>query len=204
MSGSQLSPAPQLEILDAAAVIPESADIVALAQQLLAGTDLATGGSILLRLAQIIDLKASALFDGQQADDLDAVLATGDFSDFDDFGLPVVGRVEIDLDDLLLPPTHNYPPERRSLGDESTSTLSPDLMREQVLGLAHSEDIPGWSGRIQAVLSGTGSAIALPELLERSGLSLVELWLGLLLGGLHVSMEQLSEDFYSRDGIEVS
>ena len=51
MPSSELSASSQLEILDSAEAVPEAANIVSLAQELLVGTDLATGGSILLRLA---------------------------------------------------------------------------------------------------------------------------------------------------------
>jgi hypothetical protein len=205
MPSSELSTSSQLEILDSAEAVPETANIVSLAQELLVGTDLATGGAILLRLAQIHLRKASILIDGwqQQGDEFDTVFDDIEFTDFDDFGLPVVGHVEINLDDLLLPIEHNYPAERQSASWVDTS-LSSEQMQEQVLSLAHHEDIPGWSKRIYAVLAGRDSAISLPELQACTGLSLVETWLGLFLGGLEVSIEQQSDDFYSPDGIVIS
>jgi hypothetical protein len=191
--------------LDIAEALPETANIVSLAQELLVGSDLATGGTILLRLAQIHLRKASILIDGwqQQGDEFDTVFDDIEFTNCDDFGLAVVGHVEINLDDLLLPIEHNYPAERQSASGFDSS-LSFEQMQEQVLGLAHHEDIPGWSKRIYAVLAKRDAAISLPELQVCTGLSLVETWLGLFLGGLDVSIEQQSDDFYNPDGIVIS
>jgi hypothetical protein len=104
---------------------------------------------------------------------------------------------------LLLPIEHDYPAERQSASSLDTS-LSSEEMQKEVLSLAHHEDIPGWSKRIYAVLAERDSAISLPELQACTGLSLVETWLGLFLGGLEVSIEQQSDDFYSPDGIVIS
>jgi hypothetical protein len=139
----------------------------------------------------------------QHNDEFDTVFDDLEFTDFNDFGLAVVGHVEINLDDLLLPIEHNYPAERLSASSLDTF-LSSEQMQEEVLSLAHHEDIPGWSKRIYAVLVGRDSAISLPELQACSGLSLVETWLGLFLGGLDVLIDQKSDDFYSPDGIAIS
>jgi hypothetical protein len=205
MPSSELSTSSHLEILDSAEAVPETANIVSLAQELLVGTDLATGGAILLRLAQIHLLKASILIDGwqQQGDEFDTVFDDVEFTDFDDFGLAVVGHVEINLDDLLLPIEHNYPAERQS-ASALDNYLSSEQMQEKVLSLAHHEDIPGWSKLIYTVLAERDSAISLPELQACTGLSLVETWLGLFLGGLEVSIEQQSSDFYNPGGFVIS
>jgi hypothetical protein len=183
MPSSELSTSSQLEILDSAEAVPETANIVSLAQELLVGTDLATGGAILLRLARIHLLKATILIDGwqQQGDEFDTVF---DDIEFTDFGLAVVGHVEINLDDLLLPIEHNYPAERQS-ASSLDSSLSSEQMQEEVLSLAHHEDIPGWSKRIYAVLAERDSAISLPELQACTGFEFggnlagfVSRWLG--------------------------
>jgi hypothetical protein len=76
-----------------------------------------------------------------------------------------------------------------------------------VLGNTHGEEIELWASQIRGVMVECGEML-LVELQERSGLNLVDLWLGLLLGdtGCVVS-RQLSEDvefsvdFYDRLGI---
>jgi hypothetical protein len=89
------------------------------------------------------------------------------------------------------------------VGDE----VATEAMIESVLGNAHGEEIELWASKIRGVMVECGKML-LVELIERSGLDLVDLWLGLLLGdtGCVVS-RQLSEDvefnvdFYDRQGI---
>ena len=50
-----------------------------------------------------------------------------------------------------------------------------------VKGNTHEEEIELWASRIRAVM-GECSSMSLVELQQQSGLSLVDLWLGLLLG----------------------
>jgi hypothetical protein len=74
------------------------------------------------------------------------------------------------------------------------------------LELAHDEDIPGWSAKIGDCLVAAGGAMGFWAIVRATGLSAVEVWLGLLLGA-GVSMERsgvwLDEEFYGRDGILV-
>ncbi len=125
---------------------------------------------------------------------------------FDDL---VLGRMEWDLGDLVETMEADYPTERQSvikLGIEADEEAT-CAMIESVLAIAHGEEIELWASRIRGVMIEGGSML-LVELQERSGLDLVNLWLGLLLGdtGCVVS-RQLSEDvefnvdFYGRLGI---
>jgi hypothetical protein len=90
---------------------------------------------------------------------------------------------------------------------EVSDEVATFAMIEVVLGNAHGEEIELWASRIRGVMVECGEML-LVELIERSGLDLVDLWLGLLLGdtGCVVS-RQLSEDvefsvdFYDRQGI---
>jgi hypothetical protein len=110
---------------------------------------------------------------------------------------------------LYLEVEHDYPALRQSvikLGVEADEVAT-EAMIESVLAQAHGEEIELWASRIRAVMVECGKML-LVELIERSGLDLVDLWLGLLLGdtGCVVS-RQLSEDvefnvdFYDRLGI---
>ena len=76
-----------------------------------------------------------------------------------------------------------------------------------VLGIAHGEEIELWASRIRAVMGECGSML-LVELQQQSGLSLVDVWLGLLLGDTGCllrrqlsALVEFSVDFYERDGI---
>jgi hypothetical protein len=110
---------------------------------------------------------------------------------------------------LYLEVEHEYPALRQSVikvGVEADEVAT-ESMIEAVLGNTHGEEIELWASQIRGVMIECGE-ILLVELQERSGLDLVDLWLGLLLGdtGCVVS-RQLSEDvdfnvdFYDRAGI---
>jgi hypothetical protein len=116
-------------------------------------------------------------------------------------------------DHLYLESEHYYPEERQSvikLGSEADLLVADELQKieaiKQILGNAHSEDIPGWAAKIQKVMAKVGT-ISLLDLQKRSGLPLVDLWLGLLLGDTGCSVERSGaggdEDFYWGGGILV-
>jgi hypothetical protein len=110
---------------------------------------------------------------------------------------------------LYLEMEHDYPALRQSvikLGIEADEVAT-EAMIQAVLGNTHGEEIELWASKIRGAMVECGEMF-LVELIERSGLDLVDLWLGLLLGdtGCVVS-RQLSEDvefnvdFYDRQGI---
>ena len=111
---------------------------------------------------------------------------------------------------LYLEVEHDYPQERQSvikLGVEADEVATEAMMRAAVMGNAHEEEIELWASRIRAVM-GECSSMLVVELQQQSGLSLVDLWLGLLLGdtGCVVSRQlnplvEFSVDFYDRAGI---
>jgi hypothetical protein len=81
------------------------------------------------------------------------------------------------------------------------------MMRAAVMGNAHFEEIELWASRIREVMGECGSML-LVELQQKSGLNLVDLWLGLLLGDTGCSIRrqlscevEFSVDFYNRAGI---
>jgi hypothetical protein len=116
-------------------------------------------------------------------------------------------------DHLYLESEHYYPEERQSvikLGSEADSLVADELHKieaiKQILGNAHSEDIPGWAAKVRKVMAKVGE-ISLLDLQRRSRLSLLDLWLGLLLGDTGCSLERSGsgddEGFYRCDGILV-
>jgi hypothetical protein len=68
---------------------------------------------------------------------------------------------------------------------------------EQVLGNAHSEDIQLWAEKIRRVVAKSGD-ISLLDLQRHSRLSLVDLWLGLLLGDTGCWLQRGCSDGYDR------
>jgi hypothetical protein len=76
-----------------------------------------------------------------------------------------------------------------------------------VLGIAHGEEIELWASRIRGVMAESGEML-LVELQQQSGLSLVDVWLGLLLGDTgcllrrQLSCEvEFNVNFYDRQSI---
>ena len=53
----------------------------------------------------------------------------------------------------------------------------------------------------EGYLEANGGSATLVDLSNNITLDLVKVWLGLLLGGLDISIEQTSDDFYSPEGI---
>jgi hypothetical protein len=110
---------------------------------------------------------------------------------------------------LYLEVAHDYPPERQSvikLGVEADKVAA-CAMIQAVMGNAHREEIELWASRIRAVMGEYGEML-LVELQQKSGLNLVDLWLGLLLGDTGCSIRrqlscevEFSVDFYDRAGI---
>ena len=98
--------------------------------------------------------------------------------------------------------------EALAVGDEVvTEEMEVARVADLVLGIAHGEEIELWASRIRAVMAECGSML-LVELQQQSGLSLVDVWLGLLLGDTGCllrrqlsALVEFSVDFYDRDGI---
>jgi hypothetical protein len=93
-------------------------------------------------------------------------------------------------------------------GDEVvTEEMEVARVSNLVLGIAHGEEIELWASRIQAVMAECGEML-LVELEQKSGLSLVDVWLGLLLGDTGCSIRrqlscelEFNVDFYDQAGI---
>jgi hypothetical protein len=86
--------------------------------------------------------------------------------------------------------------------------MSEEEAHAAALAVAHGEDISDWIAAIGEQLAKVGTAIEIEALLKLVQLSLIELWLGLLLGGYELWREvgefERDEDFYQSVGIRVS
>ncbi|WP_224311719.1 MULTISPECIES: hypothetical protein [Nostocaceae] len=71
---------------------------------------------------------------------------------------------------------------------------------EDVHSLAGDEDVDKWRGAIAQYLAQVKDEIALPKLQRKLKMPMVEVWLGLLLGGF--ALEQ-RRDFYDNENIWV-
>jgi hypothetical protein len=197
------------QIFAVAQAEPATADMVMLCSHL-EGLDLIDGARAIGEIAEIFRSKAKIVLAEIAATYLPQEEPVID----DDLWAHLYLRTFILNDDhLYLESEHYYPEERQSvikLGSEADQLVADELQKieaiKQILGNAHSEDIPGWAAKIQKVMAKAG-AISLLELQRRSRLSLLDLWLGLLLGDTGCSVERGgsgdNEGFYRRDGILV-
>ncbi|NJR32408.1 MAG: hypothetical protein HC778_05710 [Chamaesiphon sp. CSU_1_12] len=92
---------------------------------------------------------------------------------------------------------------------KSTALELADL--QAAIGVAHSEDIELWAQRIRDTIAGYDGEISLSTLRDKAELSLVDVWLGLLLGDTECRLWRLCDerldiavDFYSLDGLLVT
>jgi hypothetical protein len=83
---------------------------------------------------------------------------------------------------------------------EVVEVVAADVYAE-ILELAHAEPIEEWAQRIRVVMEEL-NVMTFSELLDRSGLSIVDLWLGLLLGDTGCEL-RCTGGFYDAGGIEV-
>jgi hypothetical protein len=67
--------------------------------------------------------------------------------------------------------------------------LNEAQMAEQIRDLAHGENVEEWSRAIAQYLQHFGSTICLPDLQQALGMPMVELWLGLLMGGYSLNQQ---------------
>ena len=79
--------------------------------------------------------------------------------------------------------------------------IDPEVAYQQAMALAHDENVSEWGAAIAQYLEANGGSATLVDLSNNITLDLVKIWLGLLLGGLDISIEQTSDDFYSQEGI---
>ena len=73
----------------------------------------------------------------------------------------------------------------------------------QALALAHDEDVSAWARAIAQCMRQSERPISLVELQQALDISLVEVWLGLLLGDGDYRLVQTHDEFYSLDGIQI-
>jgi hypothetical protein len=127
----------------------------------------------------------------------------------------VLGRMEWDLGDLVETSDNYYPPGRQAVSTVAPVSKSTALelcqQLQAAMDVAHSEDIERWSRRIRETIAEYDGEISLSKLRERADLSLVDVWLGLLLGDTECRVWRQSDerldiavDFYSLDGLLVT
>ena len=171
---------------------------------------LQAAGDALLRIAQMCESRAEILMAEWEEAYRDPIIGQGFFAEM------VRQTMAVDLSELMEPAPLRKP---RTQTQKPSGTIvatvekeavlamveqmeqEAEMQKQQVLGVAHSEDVSGWTRAIARWLTQqSGTEMSWSELESGLGMPWVELWLGLLLGGFQV--EQRGE-FYQRETIWV-
>jgi hypothetical protein len=180
---------------------PEAADLTALWQQiereiacLPSALQLRVAGAAIDQLAGIWLTRAKYLLGTLE----EPQAPTEPIFDSSLLGGLVQQSQSLNLDNLIQP----APPERRQRPSgsivgavEKSQLLAALTSLVDSVQVAHSENVGEWSEAIARFMENTQGPIALSELQQSLGLSLIEVWLGLLLSGSSYQLEQQG-DFY--------
>ncbi len=202
--------------LEKASRFPETADLRSLCdalEQTLSDQSLAeqltVAGDVLVQLSEVHAARANLLISGweRRHNPAEPVVNLEDCVDL------FVQSLTLDVSDLFEEPEPiQYPANRKqksSIQEEGSvvgevdknallnwvdqvaadQALNEAQMAEQIRDLAHGENVEEWSKAIDQYLQCFGSTIRLPDLQQALGMPIVELWLGLLMGGHSLSQQ---------------
>ena len=190
--------------------MPEQVDVMALLDAMdavIAQTPeadrLQVAGEALLQVAELCAVRAELLTTEWEEADRDPIVDRGFFADV------VRQTMAVNLSDLM------EPARLRQRRTKSTAKLEGSIaapvekaavlamveqleteaaQQQQVLDVAHSEDVTDWARAIDMELQAApSSAVSLTELSARLGMPWVKVWLGLLLGNFEL---QQHGEFY--------
>jgi hypothetical protein len=180
---------------------------------------LETASQAIVQVTDIFQVQAGLIFEGLDA----TATMDGPTMAADAFDRYVRQSMEIDFEDYLeaIEPLERLPRPVRSPEDEFYSQVKSidkttllETLHEEIaltdaeveasaMSVAHGEDISEWIETIRDQLSQLDRPIEFQQLLTQVSLELVELWLGLLLGGYELCRSTESKDFYSFTGLWV-
>jgi hypothetical protein len=210
--------------LEAASRFPETADLRSLCdalEQTLSDQSLAeqltVAGDVLVQLSEVHAARANLLISGweRRHNPAEPVVNLEDCVDL------FVQSLTLDVSDLFEEPEPiQYPANRKKTSSQEEGSIIGEVdknalldwvdqmaaaqpldeleMTEQIRDLAHGENVEEWSKAIAQYLQRFGSNIRLPDLQQMLKMPMVELWLGLLIGGY--SLEQQGE-FYDTQNL---
>ncbi|MFH7245111.1 MAG: hypothetical protein ACHWZW_19925 [Spirulina sp.] len=203
-----MTPSPLETALDAALVDPETTNLGQLWQAIesvLVGLDLhdqlAVGGAVIERLATLHQAKAEALFEQWQA-----VYHPEDPTLAQDWlrGL-VRSSQQLDIEGIVAPPTRQRI-KAESVHEEDSVVATVDkaallamvdeMEATQQAIAAYDESVGDWVEQIRAWFEAHPEAIEVRQLQAQLDWPLVQVWLGLLLGGFR--LEPGEGEFYAR------
>ncbi|MEB3291529.1 MAG: hypothetical protein VKJ24_00070 [Synechococcales bacterium] len=198
-------------LLETAVDEPEAADLSVIwrsldqtLEPLTVRSQLMTAGQAVSQIAEVIQARSLLIFEEIESftQDEGPIMPPGVFDRF------VRQSMQVDFGQFL--ESTVIPPRLRSSEDPETDLQStvqemakaellellPEELvfdeleaKETALAVAHGEDISDWVREITTVLQ-TQSELSLTELRSQIARPLIELWLGLLLGGFHLGRSQ--------------
>ncbi|NJO48645.1 MAG: hypothetical protein HC840_03215 [Leptolyngbyaceae cyanobacterium RM2_2_4] len=202
--------------LETASQFPETADLRSLCdalEQTLSNQplaeQLAVAGDVLVQLSEVHAARANLLISGWERRHNPAEPVVNLENCVDLF----VQSLTLDVSELFEEPEPiQYPTNRKqktSVQEEGSvvgeveknallnwvdqvaadQALNEAQMAEQIRDLAHGENVEEWSRAIAQYLQRFGSKILLPDLQQALGMPIVELWLGLLMGGYSLTQQ---------------
>jgi hypothetical protein len=213
--------------LETASRFPETADLRSLCdalEQTLSDQSLAeqltVAGDVLVQLSEVHAARADLLISGweRRHNPAEPVVNLEDCVDL------FVQSLTLDVSELFEEPEPiQYPANRKKTSSQEEGSIVGEVdknalldwvdqmtaaqpldeleMAEQIRDLAHGENVEEWSRAIDQYLQRFGSTIRLPDLQQALKMPIVELWLGLLLGGY--PLEQQGE-FYNRQTLWIT
>lgn len=215
---------PLWETLKSAASVPEDADLPeiwfsldATMAPLNTQQQLQVAGDAITQIAQIVQQRSLlTLEEIQSAMQENGPVVPADF--FDKF---VRQSMHVDFAQFVEPPLplqrqvsqrnrQDFPNDGRSVvgvvdklallkAVAQQPELSDEAAKDKALAAAHDEDISAWSEAIAHQMQHSGSkAVSLLQLQQALGMPLIEIWLGLLLGGIEQYQWEIGEEFYNK------
>jgi hypothetical protein len=201
--------------LEKASRFPETADLRSLCdalEQTLAdqslAEQLAVAGDVLVQLSEVHAARANLLISGweRRHNPTEPLVNLEECVDL------FVQSLTLDVSDLFEEPEPiQYPANRKKTSSQEEGSIIGEVdknalldwvdqmaaaqpldeleMTEQIRDLAHGENVEEWSKAIAHYLQHFGSTICLPDLQQALGMPIVELWLGLLMGGHSLSQQ---------------
>lgn len=201
--------------LEAASRFPETADLRSLCdalEQTLSDQSLAeqltVAGDVLVQLSEVHAARANLLISGweRRHNPVEPVVNLEDCVDL------FVQSLTLDVSELFEEPEPiQYPANRKKTSSQEEGSIVGEVdknalldwvdqmtaaqpldelqMAEQIRDLAHGENVEEWSKAIAQYLQRFGSQILLPDLQQALEMPIVELWLGLLMGGYSLNQQ---------------
>lgn len=201
--------------LEAASRFPETADLRSLCdalEQTLSDQSLTeqltVAGDVLVQISEVHAARANLLISGweRRHNPAEPVVNLEDCVDL------FVQSLTLDVSELFEEPEPiQYPANRKKTSSQEDGSVVGEVdknalldwvdqmtadqalneaqMAEQIRDLAHGENVEEWSRAIAQYLQRFGSKILLPDLQQALEMPIVELWLGLLMGGYSLTQQ---------------